>query len=236
MSARRPVASLPAAALLQVGGVSVELRRSERRRTVALKVSRDGAVLYAPSGVPSERLQRFLHERQGWLLGHLASFARRAERAPLAEGSELPLLGASLRLYLVPGLRAARQDGDTLQADPERLHAQLEAWYRGQALTYFAPLVRELASELGRPLRSLRLTSASGRWGSCSAAGDIRLHWRLLLAPERAARYVAAHEVAHLAQMNHSPRYWALLERLMPAYREPKRWLKDHGETLTLWD
>ena len=86
------------------------------------------------------------------------------------------------------------------------------------------------------PLGVLRLTRARGRWGSCTASGDIRLHWRLLLAPEAVARYVAAHEVAHLAQMNHSARYWATLARLMPDYSAPKDWLREHGESLTLWD
>ncbi|WP_407569571.1 M48 family metallopeptidase [Deinococcus altitudinis] len=231
----------PATTHLRVGDVSVELRRSSRRRTVALRVGPGGAVLYAPVSVATERLERFLHEREGWLLGHLATFARN-ERPALEEGSSLPLLGETLTLHLSPGLAAARRDAHLLSADPARLHAQLEAWYSRAALVYFGPLVQRLTLDLGRqtgkhtPLAGVRLTRASGRWGSCTAAGEIRLHWRLMLAPERVAHYVAAHEVAHLAQMNHSARYWATLERLMPGYQEPKRWLKEHGESLTLWD
>ena len=219
----------------------MELRRSGRRRTVALRVGPGGAVLYAPVGVGTERLERFLHEREGWLLGHLAAFAR-SERPALEEGSELPLLGETLTLHLSPGLAAARRDGHMLHADPARLQTQLEAWYSRAALAHFGPLVQRLMFDLSRqtgrhtPLAAVRLTRASGRWGSCTASGEIRLHWRLMLAPERVAHYVAAHEVAHLAQMNHSARYWATLERLMPGYHEPKRWLKEHGESLTLWD
>ena len=226
---------------LRVGDVNVELRRSHKRRTVALRVGPGGAVLYAPVGVGTERLERFLHEREGWLLGHLAAFAR-SERPALGEGSVLPLLGETLTLHLSPGLAAARRESQTLHADPARLHAQLEAWYSRAALAYFGPLVEGLTLALCRhtnrhtPLAAVRLTRASGRWGSCTAAGEIRLHWRLMLAPEQVAHYVAAHEVAHLAQMNHSARYWATLDRLMPGYQEPKRWLKEHGESLTLWD
>jgi predicted metal-dependent hydrolase len=226
---------------LRVGDVSVELRLSPKRRTVALRVGPGGAVLYAPVGVGTERLQRFLREREAWLLGHLAAFAR-SERPALAEGSVLPLLGETLTLQLSPGLRAARREGQSLSADPLRLHDQLEAWYSRAALAHFEPLVERLTLDLGQcaprhtPLAAVRLTRASGRWGSCTASGEIRLHWRLMLAPEQVARYVAAHEVAHLAQMNHSARYWATLERLMPGYPEPKRWLKEHGESLTLWD
>lgn len=219
------------------------MRRSSRRRTVALRVSRDGAVLYAPAGVSTERLERFLRDRENWLLGHLAGFAR-PSRPALAEGSLLPYLGESLTLHLVPGLAAARREDQTLSAAPERLQAQIEAWYSRQALAQFGPLVERLAAQqLGRlgalrvtPLRAVRLTRASGRWGSCTASGEVRLHWRLMLAPPRVAEYVAAHEVAHLAQMNHSALYWATLEQLLPGYREPKGWLKEHGESLQLWD
>lgn len=219
----------------------MELRRSSRRRTLALRVGESGAVLYAPAGVETERLERFLLERQGWLLGHLATFARR-ERVGLSGGSSLPLLGEVLTLRLVPGLKVARRGGQELHADPERLHAQLEAWYSAQALAYFRPLVAELAGTLGAvqarhtPLGAVRLTRASGRWGSCTARGDIRLHWRLMLAPEAVARYVAAHEVAHLAQMNHSARYWSVLERLLPGHREARAWLRTQGHTLSLWE
>ncbi len=226
---------------LRVGDVNVELRRSSKRRTVALRVGPGGAVLYAPATVSAERLERFLHERQGWLLGHLAAFARPL-RPALGTGSPLPLLGQTLTLELAPGLKAARRENATLHADPARLHAQIEAWYSRAALEHFGPLVTELGGQLAglqrqvTPLGTLRLTRARGRWGSCTASGDIRLHWRLLLAPEPVARYVAAHEVAHLAQMNHSARYWATLERLMPDYQTPKNWLREHGESLTLWD
>jgi predicted metal-dependent hydrolase len=227
---------------LQVGEVSVELRRSARRRTVALRVGPGGAVLYAPVGVSAERLERFLREREDWMLGHLAAFARSSVRPLLEEGAQLPLLGRSLTLHLEPNLKAARREGHILSADPARLHDQLAAWYRRVALEYFGPLTRNLAAQLSvtarnvTPLGQLRLTGANGRWGSCTASGDLRLHWRLMFAPDAVARYVAAHEVAHLAHMDHSARYWATLERLMPDYHGPKRWLREHGESLALWD
>jgi len=236
---RRPTD--PPATHLLLGDVSVELRRSSRRRTLALRVGEHGAVLYAPVGIETERLEQFLLERRGWLLGHLATFAKR-ERVGLADGSRLPLLDGSLTLRLSPGLRAARREGQDLHADPEQLHAQLEAWYSAQALAYFRPLVTDLARALDAvqarhtPLGAVRLTRASGRWGSCTAGGDIRLHWRLLFAPEAVARYVAAHEVAHLAQMNHSARYWAVLERLLPGHQAARTWLRTQGHTLSLWD
>ncbi|MGI8748668.1 MAG: M48 family metallopeptidase [Deinococcus sp.] len=213
----------------------VELRRSPRRRTVALWVGPQGAVLYAPSGVPRPRLEGFLHEREGWLRGHLSRFAGREPRQPPGEGSPLPLLDGELTLHLRPGLRAARREGELLLAGTEDAGRQLENWYREQALAYFGPLVGEYARRLGGAPGRLRLTNASGRWGSCSANGDIRLHWRLMLAPQRVADYVAAHEVAHLLELNHSVRYWATLARLLPDYREPRAWLRGNGHELSSW-
>ncbi|GGJ79558.1 M48 family metallopeptidase [Deinococcus aquiradiocola] len=229
---------------LKVGDAVVEVRRSPRRRTVALKVGPGGAVLYAPTGVSAARLTAFLTQRQDWLLGHLATFARQRVRTPLTDGQSLPLLDGTLTLRLTPGTRAARREGTDLHVHPQHLTAQIEAWYRQAALAHFTPLVHTLDRHLRdvapqrrvTPLGAVRLTRAGSRWGSCTSRGDIRLHWRLMFAPSRVAHYVAAHEVAHLAQMDHSPRYWATLARLMPDYAEPKRWLREHGETLTLWD
>ena len=237
-----PRAPLAAPAHLRLGDVQIELRRSSRRRTVALRVGPAGAVLYAPTSVSAARLEQFLREREDWLRGHLAHYARSRQRGALTDGCTLPLLDDQLTLQFVPGLKAAWQGGDALQADPARLHAQLETWYRRQALDYFTALVPQLAGELSghvkhmTPLSKVCLTNASGRWGSCTASGEVRLHWRLMCAPEAVARYVAAHEVAHLAQMNHSARYWSTLARLMPDHAAPKAWLRDHGESLNLWD
>ena len=237
-----PRARHAAPAHLRLGDVQIELRRSNRRRTVALRVGPAGAVLYAPTSVSAARLEQFLREREGWLRGHLAHYARSRQRKVLTDGCSLPLLDDRLTLQFVPGLKTARHGGDTLQADPARLHAQLEAWYRRQALEHFTSLVPQLAGNLAgtvqhmTPLSKVCLTGAGGRWGSCTASGEVRLHWRLMCAPEVVARYVAAHEVAHLAEMNHSARYWSMLARLMPDYAAPKAWLKEHGESLSLWD
>ncbi len=209
---------------------------------MALRVGPAGAVLYAPTSVSAARLEQFLHEREDWLRGHLEHYARSRRRGALSDGCSLPLLDDRLTLQFVPGLNTARRGGDTLQADPARLHAQLEAWYRVQALDHFAALVPQLAGQLSghvkrmTPLSKVRLTGAGGRWGSCTASGEVRLHWRLMLAPAAVARYVAAHEVAHLAEMNHSARYWSTLQGLMPGYAAPKAWLKEHGESLSLGD
>lgn len=222
---------------LLVGGLTVTLRRSERR-SIGLKVTAEGLSVYAPRRADEARLRQFVEERRGWAERHLAAMQRPAPPV-LQSGSALPYLGQTLTLRSVPGLGTAVRVEDELHTPEGRIEQAVEAWYRAEALRVFKPIALHYAAALhwGRPLSAVRLTGAGGRWGSCTAAGVVRLHWRLLLAPLDVLHYVAAHEVAHLAELNHSPRYWAEVQRLMPKYREPQRWLKINGqELMEMWD
>ncbi len=92
------------------------------------------------------------------------------------------------------------------------------------------------AARLGRGYRSLTLRDTRSRWGSCSAAGGLMFSWRLILAPPEILDYVAAHEVAHLAEMNHSPAFWRVVAGLCPDYARHRAWLRKHGQTLHAYD
>jgi predicted metal-dependent hydrolase len=96
------------------------------------------------------------------------------------------------------------------------------------------PLLDEAVDELGVDYTSVRIANQRTRWGSCSTNGSMSFNWRLLLAPPAILEYVVWHEACHLVHMDHSPRFWALLERHLPDYRTPRRWLRDHGATLVL--
>ncbi|MEO0763396.1 MAG: YgjP-like metallopeptidase domain-containing protein, partial [Pseudomonadota bacterium] len=99
-----------------------------------------------------------------------------------------------------------------------------------------APAIERYAAEAGRRCTALSFRDTRSRWGSCSSAGRISLSWRLAMAPPVVQDYVAAHEVAHLVEMNHSPRYWAVLARLMPDYEIHRRWLRREGRALHAYD
>ena len=128
--------------------------------------------------------------------------------------------------------------GEDVPADP----VALERWYRRQARKELEPRVRAAVTELastapGRIRIEYSRTAIRDqrtRWGSCSAKGTISLNWRLLLAPDEVAEYVVVHEVCHLAEMNHSANYWELVAALFPEYERPRRWLRDHGSSLSL--
>lgn len=237
MSAR-PRFQPQAEARWTVGGVPVQVKRSARRRSVALQVQPGSVTLHVPTRTPDSLIAAFIEARRAWAERHLFRFAAREAPAAPTDGAALPFLGETLTLRLVPGLRSARRHGAELHVPPgdaAALKAHLERWYRRAALPELRALVEGSADALGarERLGQVRLSSARTRWGSCAASGDIRLHWALVRAPREVAAYVALHEAAHLLEFNHSPRYWAHLGRLMPGHARWRAWLKDHGHTLT---
>lgn len=219
--------------------MSVILRRSARARRISLRVSRlDGRVtLTLPDHVTRAQGARFLAERQGWLRQALAGIA-----PPLAvvPGLSLPVEGQPLLLLRAP-VRAVRAEGGALFLPERGRPGTLAAnWLKLRARARVSAAIDHYAARLGRAARRppgrLRLADTRGRWGSCTAAGDLMLSWRLILAPPPVLDYVVAHEVAHLAQMNHSPAFWAEVARLMPDHARHRAWLKQHGAGLHRYD
>ena len=114
----------------------------------------------------------------------------------------------------------------------EHLARRLRDWLRREALAAIAPLARAKSTLLDRAHGRISIRNQKSRWGSCSAKGNLSFNWRLILAPDDVLDYVVAHEVAHLAQANHSPAFWAVVDRLTPHGCYGRRWLKQHGGAL----
>jgi predicted metal-dependent hydrolase len=155
-----------------------------------------------------------------------------ASRAP----GTVPYLGATLTLAPQAGRTRVTRLGHVLLVPAEEVAARgaLERWYRRQARIEIGPRLDAAAAAVGRSYTTLTIRDQRTRWGSCSSTGAMSFNWRLLLAPEAVLEYVVRHEAAHLAVMDHSPRFWAVMGRLMPGYERPRRWLRDHGATLVL--
>ena len=161
-----------------------------------------------------------------------------------ARGDAVPYLGSELRLVAPPGRTRVPRRGDELlvPAGVQDRRAALERWYRREAKAVLTARVESAVTELQRtapgrariPYVRTTIRDQRTRWGSCSQSGTIALNWRLMLAPDEAAEYVVVHEVCHLAEMNHSDRYWSLVERLYPDHARWRRWLTAHGATLVL--
>lgn len=225
---------------IELKGVAVDydLRRSARR-SLGLRVDARGIRVGAPLALPLREVEGFLRQHADWLLDKLAQRAARPVPAPfrVEAGAVLPVFGEPVRLRLEAGIRRARwaphpEGGEALvlpAVEPQRaLLRALEA----RALPWFRERVAEYCARLARPTPPVRLTRARTRWGSCSTRSGIRLHWRLIhLAPEL-IDYVVAHEVAHLQEMNHSPRFWAVVAQACPDWAARRRELRRAAASL----
>ena len=212
--------------------IQVALRRSARARRLSLRLSRvDGRVtLTLPRNVPEAEGLAFLRAKETWLRGHLA----RCEAAmPVAPGMVLPVEGAPLRIRPGPG-RSVRAEAEALLVPgaPEALPARLKGWLKARARDRLVEASDRHAARLGRRYARITLRDTRSRWGSCTADGGLMFSWRLILCPPEVLDYVAAHEVAHLAEMNHSPAFWAVVQRLYGDWQAPRRWLREHGPGL----
>ncbi len=208
-----------------------------RRRTIGMQVDLDGLSVRAPRWVGIAEIEAALAERSGWILRTLGEWrTRRREVFPREWKSGAPIYyrGAELTLALYPARRPAiRHDMFDLtvlhpaHGDERKVASFVGHWLREEALRLLAPRVADYARQLVDAPPPVRLSNARSEWGSCNQRGEIRLNWRLVQLPDALAEYVVAHEVAHLAELNHSPRFWAVVERLMPGHAQRRRELEE---------
>ncbi|MDE4132633.1 SprT family zinc-dependent metalloprotease [Phaeobacter sp. QD34_3] len=210
--------------------VPLILRRSARARRISLRVSSlDGRVtITLPRTLPEREALEFAVEKEGWIRGHLA---RRPDNVDVTFGTLLPVAGQELQV--VPGQgRGVRITGGEIAVPGARPAKPLERYLRELARDRLAGASDEYAARLGRGFSRIVLRDTRSRWGSCSSAGALMYSWRLILAPAEVLRYVAAHEVAHLQEMNHSAAFWSLVEDLYGDYAAPRAWLRENGSAL----
>lgn len=212
--------------------VEVLLRRSARARRLSLRISRlDGrATLTLPNRVPEREGMVFLREREAWLRKHLDEIE---PEMPVELGGTVMFRGGALPLVAADVKRARLTDGAlALPDEPEKVGKRVAAFMKLQARDALADASDRYAKALGKPYGRISLRDTRSRWGSCSSEGDLMYSWRLVMAPTEVLEYVAAHEVAHLQHMDHSPRFWAAVERLFPAHKACRKWLRDNGGSL----
>jgi len=213
--------------------VEISLRRSARARRISLRVSRlDGRVtLTLPKGVRDREGLDFAREKADWLRAQLAD---RKTEVLAAHGADIPLLGRLHRIAPAAAGRSPRVEGQQLLVPgaPDRVPARLGGYIKERARAELAAASDRYAAALGRSYSSLTLRDTRSRWGSCSSAGGLMYSWRLVMAPRAVMDYVAAHEVAHLAEMNHSQAFWETVEQLYGDTRAPRLWLREEGGDL----
>jgi hypothetical protein len=208
-----------------------------RRRTIGMEINLEGLTVRAPRWVSVREIESALAERARWIVRTLHAWrGRRREVLPREwrTGGRLAYRGRELALAVFPSrVREIRADLFDLtvlhpHGDDERHVATFVShWLRDEALRLVVPHVEPLAAALGRAVPPVKLSNARSEWGSCNHQGVIRLNWRLVQLPPELAEYVVAHEVAHLAELNHSPRFWSIVESLLPGHAQRRRALGD---------
>ncbi len=218
----------------------VEVRHHPAAQRMTLRVSRTrhAVIVTLPMQCDLEQAGQFVSRHIDWVNARLGSLP---EPVPFSDGATIPLRGIPHTVSFVGRVRGGRvvaleetQAGRKLLVSGDIEHAprRLQDWLMNQARSDLDDRVQFHAARLGVKPRSITIRDQVSRWGSCSTTGMLSFSWRLILAPALILDYVAAHEVAHLAEMNHSSRFWALVRKTMPRMDEAERWLKIYGMDL----
>ena len=224
--------------MLQIGAAVVpyQLRRSSRRRTLGLTVTPHEVRIHAPSWIARPEIERYVIQQHSWLVRTWARMQARAPQPEWGELTEVRYLGRALALDIQPALFSdVRRHGNTL-----RVHAPHDAdhqtlireWMHARAVRLLAWRLARIARRLGRAPSRFALSNAQTQWGSCTRSGHVRLNWRLVQAPLTLIDYVAAHELAHLVHLDHSPRFWAQVAALCPEALARRAELRKMSTTL----
>ena len=216
--------------------VDYRLRRGHRRR-LSLTVDADGLRIGAPLSLPLHAIEGFAASHHDWIARKLGEWRARPRRTLVAvnDGIAIPVLGRQLLLRIVPGARRCEWTAEQLSFPVSRdLPAALEAALREHAREHFVARVAHYAARLGIAAPPVSIGAARTRWGSCSRSG-IRLNWRLIHFRAPLVDYVIAHEVAHLREMNHGPRFWKLVGTLFPDYQACRAALRDEADALPIY-
>jgi hypothetical protein len=222
------------AATPPAGEISYTVRRSSRARRVRVNVhAHTGVEVVLPARAPERAAAAAVRELRPWIERRLDE-AREALETISARGGTLPYLGTSLELTPQAGRSRVHRQGGRLLVPAGDARPALERFYRRAARSEIAARLDRATALAGSAYSGLAIRAQRTRWASCSPGGQMSFNWRLLLAPERVLDYVVWHEVCHLEILDHSPRFWRLLEHRWPGYREDRDWLRRNGATLVL--
>lgn len=217
------------------------VRRSSKRRRVTITVERDRRVIvHAPDHASDETIARIVEAKRHWIYEKTRHSQKYTDRPhppgkELVSGESALYLGQSYRIEIVDKeTQRIRLDQRFLIPASPALHRKdaMREWYIARAKERIPPRVVKQAGELGVSFGRARIVDNRYRWGSCTARDNINLNWRLIKAPMFVIDYVIAHELAHLLEPNHTPRFWNIVKTQIPTMDKARAWLKEHGQIL----
>ena len=215
--------------------------RRGRRKTIGFTIDEEGLKVAAPRWVGIGQVEEAIRERETWIFAKIVELRRHRAAIPQVrweDGGTIPFLGTAVTMRLAP--KATRAHGVAFDRDARVLTLALpadasaaqwrdrvQAWLQDQARALFRERLALYEARLGIAHRAMRLSSAKTRWGSCTADGKILLNWRLIHFPLSTVDYVVAHELAHLKEMNHGPRFWATVAAILPEFEAARAQVKN---------
>lgn len=227
------------------GRIDFDIVRSARK-TLGIQIGEEGLVeVKAPACVSREQIRAAVLEKASWIR-EKAALARRADALKIvhrfAQGEPFLYLGQTYPLYIRydPDLKNVCVDLteedfviETPVIHSEVLEKAVLKWYRENALKLMVKRARYYGQIFGVLPSKVMVREQKSRWGSCNSQGELRLNWKLIMAPPQIIDYVVIHELCHLKEMNHSKKFWSLVEGMCPRYRQCRQWLKDYGAALS---
>jgi hypothetical protein len=221
------------------------IRSKRRKKTISLQIKEDGTtVVYAPYRTPIGEIDKFFNEKKKWLWKKIEEREKKLKEIKPKEylnGELFSYLGRPYQLKIED-----KSDGcDSLTFSTsagqfvlvrDKVHqgrALFLEWYKKRSREYIEEIVNDYSQALGLNPSGLRIGNALCRWGSCSSNNNLSFSWRLIMAPCSVIGYVVVHELAHIKEKNHSMRFWSLVAKTIPDYKEQRLWLKENGHLLT---
>ena len=227
--------------------VAYRIRRSQRARHAHIKVDRAGVEVVIPARAAKGWAEQLVQEHSRWILRRLEAVRRARELEKIALGwyeKCVPVQGEDVPVDVVcrgraggritVAMKAGRLTVNTPDNCVAGVNAALERWLRRGARELIAERALRRCSEMDLRPNRICIRDQRTRWGSCSPKGNLSFSWRLIMAPPGVLDYIVVHESAHLAEPNHSPRFWRIVRAHCPALVEHKKWLRDHAGLLAL--
>ena len=229
----------------QFSAIPYQLKRSSRRRSVALQIRQGKLAVLAPDYVDKLQIDQFVALKQQWIKHHLQQQTAMASPPDYLAQQRLPLLDEQLQLKIVPdNHNAVSRDGMTLWLQlSKRVKAEnqqtkilqlLQLWYEQQAHIWFSERVAFWQQQMAVTVTAVEIKNWKQKWGTCNATGVVSFNWRLMLAPSWVADYVVVHELAHRRHMDHSPAFWQFLTKFYPQAKAARAWFLQYQHLLVL--
>lgn len=228
---------------INLDGIHIEIRRSNRRKTLALEVGNKGVIARAPMRMRFKSIEQFILSKQNWIKHHLSNLNPPLPALELIDGAELLYRGRTYRLLVSLGARQKVSLNDhtmTINVPIKQSHlsvhdsvqTKLVKWYKKSALELLEQRVNYFSTIMDMGVSAdviSKVRDYKRRWGSCDHKGQLSFNWRIIMAPPEILDYVVVHELAHRIEFNHSKRFWSIVEAIVPDRKDKQQWLNNNG-------